>query len=42
MKVLNKIQSLRQQATVVDYLAFYENILNRYKKNDDKRICLIK
>jgi len=39
-KVLDKIQPLRQQALLADYLSFYENILNRYKKNDDDRISL--
>lgn len=34
-KVFDKIQSLRQQAKTVDYLVFYENILNRHKKSKD-------
>ena len=34
-KVLDKIQSLRQQVTHTDYLVFFENILNRYKRGDD-------
>lgn len=37
-KVFDKIQSLRQQATVTDYLFIYENIINRYKKDSDKVI----
>lgn len=40
-KVLNKIQGLRQQATIVDYLNCYENILNKGKKRDENRISLV-
>lgn len=40
-KVLDNIQSLRQQALVVNYLSYYENILNKNnRKNDETRISL--
>jgi hypothetical protein len=40
-KVFSKIQPLKQQVSIVNYISFYENILNRYKKNDENRIVLI-
>ena len=39
-KVFDRIQPLKQQVSVSDYLSIYENYLNRYKKNDDERISL--
>ncbi len=40
-KVLNHIQPMRQQATTSNYLAFYENVLNKYKRNTDSYIVLL-
>lgn len=40
-KVLSRIQSLKQQPTQTDYLAVYQNILNKYKKYDENKIILI-
>ena len=39
-KVYDKMQSLKKQATMTDYLVCYENILNKYKKNNETRISL--
>lgn len=40
-KVFEKIQPLRQQSKITDYLSYYENILNRYKRSTDKKITLL-
>jgi len=39
--LLKKIPTIPQQVTVSDYLFYFENILNKYKKTDDLKIKLI-
>ncbi len=41
-KVFEKIQSLRQLVKTSDYLNYYENIINRYKKNSELKVVLNK